>query len=78
MQLLKENEKLRHEISILKEQLKIYTNQDRMQSSRVKERQTPSPLFYTNKSLSPKVSQNDRPVKPFGVNLKSTSLFKIG
>lgn len=49
-----------------------------MQSSRVKERQTPSPLFYTNKSLSPKVSQNDRPVKPFGVNLKSTSLFKIG
>jgi hypothetical protein len=69
LNLVRENEKLKKEIHSLKEQLRIYTNQDKLSESRRNHR--PSPLPYANKSLSPKPISNQRSNIPVKVALST-------
>lgn len=70
LRLIKENERLRQEVVTLKEQLKVYTHQDKLNSSRGKGKEVP-PLYLKNqdkKSVSPKPDNSKKNATPTKAN----------
>jgi hypothetical protein len=69
---------LRQEIAVLKEQLKVYSNHERLNSSPLREHKVQLTSYHQNKSLSPHNTHQNNKSTNRPSKLRSTIMVKIG